>query len=147
MAGSVFSQYLPDMTDMNEIEKMMVFQYNKKSPAIGVILSILLPSAGHAYAGNWREGLFFTATQIVAFPIIPTTVCVVEQETCSIIAPTMLGTMLVIRIWEIIDAGKEVKRYNNKVYRKIFDRGPPSLSMHLQPTYQGANLTMSYSFN
>ena len=29
----------------------------------------------------------------------------------------------------------------------IFDKEPPSFSLNLQPTYKGANLTMSYAFN
>jgi len=52
-----------------------------------------------------------------------------------------------VRIFEIVDASKQVKKYNNNVYRKIFNREPPSFSMKLQPTYQGANLTMSYSLD
>ena len=52
-----------------------------------------------------------------------------------------------VRILEIVDATKEVKKYNNKLYKQIFGKEPPSFSMKLQPTYQGATLTMSYAFN
>ena len=41
----------------------------------------------------------------------------------------------------------ETEKYNNNLYRKIFNKEPPSFSLNLQPTYQGANLTMSYAFN
>ena len=149
MLGGLFAQYLPDVSQMSETEKMLVFENNKKSPALGVLFSLLLPSTGHAYAGNWREGLFFTAGQASALPIgfIMCRGAFNDENTaCEILGWTSISTMAVLRVWEIIDAGKEVKRYNNNVYRKIFDREPPSFSLNLQPTYQGANLTMSYSF-
>ena len=46
----------------------------------------------------------------------------------------------------IIDAQKEVKRYNSRVYKSIFGKEPPSISFNLQPISQGANFTMSYAF-
>ena len=50
-------------------------------------------------------------------------------------------------IIQMHDLIEETAEYNNNVYRKIFNSEPPSFSLNLQPTYQGATLTMSYSFN
>ena len=50
MVGGLFAQYLPNVSEMSETEKMLVFENNKKSPALGVVFSLLLPSTGHAYA-------------------------------------------------------------------------------------------------
>ena len=50
----------------------------------------------------------------------------------------------IIQMHDLIEKTAE---YNNNVYRKIFNSEPPSFSLNLQPTYQGANLTMSYAFN
>ena len=44
------------------------------------------------------------------------------------------------------DLIEETAEYNNNVYRKIFNSELPSFSLNLQPTYQGATLTMSYAF-
>ena len=49
-------------------------------------------------------------------------------------------------IKEWTDASKEVHRYNDRIYKEIFGKEPPSFSLNLQPTYQGANLNLSYSF-
>ena len=65
MVGSLFAQYLPDVSEMSETEKMLVFENNKKSPALGVLFSLLLPSTGHAYAKNWKRGLAFTGAQLI----------------------------------------------------------------------------------
>ena len=64
MVGSLLAQYLPDISKMSEIEKMLVFENNKKSPALGVWFSFLLSSSGHAYAGDWNRGLKFTAGEV-----------------------------------------------------------------------------------
>ena len=53
----------------------------------------------------------------------------------------------IIFFWEKIDAGKEVKKYNRRLYKSIYNQEPPSFSLNLQPTYQGATLTISYAFN
>ena len=50
-------------------------------------------------------------------------------------------------IIQMHDLIEETAEYNNNVYRKIFNSEPPSFSLNLQPTYQGANLTMSYAFD
>ena len=181
MLGSLFAQYLPDVSQMSETEKMLVFENNKKSPALGVVFSLLLPSTGHAYAKNWKRGLLFTGSQALTgitmfyFASLETTGdCSSgyeydsdyydEDKPCESLDGTIhaprgrdpmhnsilnISTILfpILIIWESVDAAKQVKKYNNNVYRKIFDREPPSFSLNLQPTYQGANLTMSYSFN
>ena len=54
------------------------------------------------------------------------------------------GFLTLCQMHDII-AGTE--EYNYKLYKKIFGKNPPSFSLNLQPTYQGANLTMSYAFD
>ena len=58
-----------------------------------------------------------------------------------------IGISVLIQIWELIDIGMETKRYNHNLYREIFGKEPPSFSLNLQPTYQGANLTLAYKFD
>ena len=54
---------------------------------------------------------------------------------------------LLILIADVVDSGFEATKYNRKLYKNIFGEEPPSFSLNFRPTYQGANLTMSYSFN
>ena len=155
MVGSLFAQYLPDVSKMSETEKMLVFENNKKSPALGVVSSFLLPSTGHAYSGNWGKGLIFFGSSFICFyysinnafdySSSPTKTTVELDWNYKSTLTFFLA--MGFRTCEIIDAGKEVKKYNNKLYKSIFGQEPPSFSLKLQPTYQGANLTMSYAFN
>ena len=159
MVGSLFAQYLPDVSNMSEVEKMMVFENNKKSVFRGVLYSGLLTSTGHAYSGKWKRGLLFSGARVGAFIIAEgfgysyDEYAVDEDGVCCGAHVTNeifyigYGVLGVLSVWEMIDAGSQVKEYNNKLYKEIFGKEPPSFSMKFQPTYQGANLTMSYSFN
>ena len=169
MFGSLFAQYLPDMSDMNETEKMLVFENNEKHPELGVIFSIFLPTSGHAYAGNWLRGIIFTGSKysaIIGGALLPEKCSTTTYPTDTFnstspsygftdiykkcetdpISYVLFGLGVVLHWWEIIDAGKEVTRYNDKLYRHIFGKEPPSISFNLQPISNGANLTMSYAF-
>jgi len=60
-----FSQIVvPDTSAMSQTEKMLWYQNEKKSPGLGVLYSFLLPTTGHAYAGDWKKGLLFKGSQI-----------------------------------------------------------------------------------
>ena len=162
MVGSLFAQNLPPQTEiekMNASGKMLLYDMNKKTPSTAIILSVLFPSIGHLYGGKWGKGLLFTSVQGVSAILSQTMYdekcrpnsswasgqsCTYTQNQWGKIATVSL---VVFKVWEIIDAKKVVKKYNRRIYRSIYGIEPPSISFKLQPTYQGATLTMSYSFN
>ena len=116
--------------------------------AIATIFSLLIPSTGHAYVGKWEKGLLITS---VSFSSIIAGIVLAQEDRQSSVRDfgvyMLFGLAVGLRIWEVIDAEKEVNKYNNRVYKTIYGKEPPSFSLNLQPTYKGANLTMSYSFN
>jgi len=144
-------------------EKQIQYNLYKKNPKTAVLISCFLPSLGHAYADNWLRGAFFLAgetTSILAglfINIIPILACPLGDPECFENARNYRGNYIgnslifivapTIYIWEKIDAYKEVEKYNNRIYKYIFKKEPPSFSLNLQPTYQGANLTLAYKFD
>ncbi len=49
---------------------MLAYYYSQiKSPPQAVLYALWLPSAGHAYAGNWGRGLLFAACEIGALVV------------------------------------------------------------------------------
>ena len=52
----------------------------------------------------------------------------------------------IMRTWELVDVLISTNNHNKKLYKSIYGEEPPPISFKLQPTYKGANLTMSYSF-
>jgi hypothetical protein len=129
-----------------------------KSPALSTVFSIILPTSGHAYAGNWKRGI-----KIIAYSaLIGTSMGVIsdalfyegDERNCesgcrqndgpSIGAAFGLG---ISYLFSVFDTSRVTREYNHNLYREIFGKEPPSFSLNLQPTYQGANLTLAYKFD
>ena len=64
LSVSVAQNIVPDTSKMTNTEKMLWYQNEKKSSGLGVLYSFLLPTAGHAYAGDWKRALLFKGSQI-----------------------------------------------------------------------------------
>jgi len=143
-----------------EATKLMLYDSQKKSGTTAVVLSCLVTSTGHAYAGNWGRGLAFTAGRI-GCSVLAITLGIEEKEVENdyyysyetTITPMyyigMLGgTMLAI--WEMVDASNEVKKYNSKLYENITGKKLP-LSFNFVPMKNGngkysPGLALSYNF-
>tara|TARA_Y100000310_G_C20107939_1_gene545760 strand:- start:53 stop:547 length:495 start_codon:yes stop_codon:yes gene_type:complete len=156
IVGSLFAQYLPPQSDiakMSSTEKLMLYNMNKKSPALGVVYGMIVPTLGHAYANNWKRGIIINGTKLGSYIlyVIYWDKAVWDEEgkedeyyrKSELFSNIFLLTV----IFDVIDSGFESNRYNKNLYRTIFGEEPPSFSLNLQPTYQGATLTMSYAFN
>lgn len=99
----------------------------KKIPAAAVGLSILLPSLGHAYAGDWNRGSKFLLLEIGAAIVIglgesqTETVdlgygITYEETSDEGIALEALGALglIAFRVWELVDAYKTAEDYNTR---------------------------------
>ena len=146
IVGSLFSQYLPPQSEieqMSSTEKLLIYNIEKKNPALSVFYSIILPSAGHAYSANWKRGIRLSSVRIGTYVLSEIFWDMDEHEISDLLRNFSIGVF----IYEFIDSGREATKYNRKLYENIFGKEPPSFSMNVQPTYQGANLTMSYALD
>jgi len=158
--NSSFAQNLPPQSEikkMNASEKILLYENNIKNPSKAITYSLLLSSYGHKYVGKWRKGLLFTSAE-AGFSLLGlyelVSGCMDQinpygSTNCEISssAYVFFGLSGFLKIWEIIDAGKEAKTFNRKLYKSIYGEEPPSISLYLEPAYQGVNLTMSYAFD
>jgi hypothetical protein len=145
--------------EVPDAQKMMIYESGKKNPTMGVILSCLLTSAGHAYADNWGRGLLFTAGRVASAVLAVTLGIQTKTETTGgyyysyteetvEITPVYyigLGLTVVLAIWEMIDASAEVDKYNKRLYDKIMGT-KSEFGMNIVPTKNGANLVFTYQF-
>ena len=144
---------------MNNAQQMMMYESQKKSEGTAMIFSCLLSSSGHAYAGNWVRGLTFTGATvgfyIAAFTLGIEENCYTESwgysnyQVCNyepngFYALGLIGAA-VTRIWEIVDAGREVKKYNLSLQKKIYG-SQPGFGMNIIPQNHGASLRLTYNF-
>jgi len=137
-------------------QQMMMYQTQKKSEGTAMLFSLIIPSGGHAYAGNWGRGLGFAASEvgliIMALSIGISENCYTESyytyEYCDYEANGLFWVgyfgAIATRFYEIFDAGKEVKKYNQKLLMQ-YGMGP-GFSMNIIPQKKGALLKLAYNF-
>ena len=138
-----------------------MYQTQKKSEGTAMLFSFIIPTGGHAYAGNWGRGLGFAATQVGLY-IAAFTIGMDEVDDCyydytygyeecysSYYEPNgifLIGIFGAIgtRFYEIFDAGKEVKKYNQQLLMRYGMN--PGFSMNIVPQKKGASLKLAYNF-
>ena len=137
-------------------QQMMMYQTQKKSEGTAMLFSFIIPSGGHAYAGNWGRGLGLAASEvgllIMAISIGFTENCsssyysayeYCDYEPNGLFWVGYLGA-IATRFYEIFDAGKEVKKYNNQLLMQYGLN--PAFSMNIIPQKKGATLQLAYNF-
>jgi hypothetical protein len=135
-----FSQIVvPDTSVMSQTEKMLWYQNEKKSPSLGVLYSFLLPTAGHAYAGDWKRALLFKGSQIGMVFLhyslynkawgervenqhgkgrYPDYDASIEERAYY----PLFAVVFILLPLEYYDVTKTVKKYNQQLYEKLFGK-------------------------
>ena len=148
--GSVFGQNLPTQPEIEKMtiaEKKLLYTLNKKHPNLTVLLEFILPTAGYIYADkkNWETGILHRIVELTAIDLAykyDNT----DSPNAFFNSKITIGVAIFIHLYELYNVKKITNDYNNNLSRKIFGEAQAELSFNLQPTYQGANLTMSYAF-
>lgn len=135
---------------------MIEFEMEKKEPWGAVAGAFLLPSVGHAYAGDWGRGLKFLGGEFLALLVMSEAASdnitrysynyysgytYYEEGTdndwlIGVGAITLIG----LRIWEHVDAYKTAKDYNKNLYRKL------SLLPVVSAENKSVGMKLSYNF-
>ena len=126
---SVGQIIVPDTSKMTNTDKMLWYQNEKKSPARAFFYSWLIPTSGHAYAGDWKRGLKYPAYQCASI-----TAGILyfnkgkigtgsyrsskSERTLWVVLPLCIG----IRVSEFLDVSKAVNDYNQHLYAKLFGK-------------------------
>ena len=147
-----FTQVVPDTSKMTMAEKMMWYNNEKKSAARGIFYSFLIPTTGHAYAGNWKRGLIIKGAQVTLFiigalvneeghgkwdddhyqsnkrintssdgmvPGYPN----YNEDLITVSTVIAIGILLSYPL-DLYDVARTVKKYNRKLYKKLFGKYP-----------------------
>ena len=150
MIGSLFGQNLPTQSAIEKMtitEKMMLYNLEKKSPSTAALWEFIIPTAGYIYVdrGKWEDGFMHRIVELIAILAASNHDYVNHQNT--FFNSSILGGIAVfIHFYEFYNVNKLTTNYNNNLYRNIYGK-EPNISLKLQPTYEGANLTMSYALN
>lgn len=142
-----------------DMKKMMLYDQEKKSPGTAYTLAAFLPSIGHLYAGEFGIGLLFLGGEVLCTVLA---VNGIKEETVwyngaytgNLYSSTQmeitsaywigLAGLLVLRVWEIFDAGAAAKRYNRQLLKDIESN---QYQITIAPTRgSGLQLSLSYAF-
>ena len=157
---------LPSLTEktepveLDDAQKIALYERSKKSSGTSIPLSLIMPSAGHAYTHNWGRGLLFAAGRVGGVVLAFT------AGTKDVYQSTPLGSgygyvynqqteytgwfyigiasTIGLTIWEAIDASTEVDRYNERLSKRII--GEKSIGVNIVPSKVGPRVQFSYSF-
>ena len=148
----MYSQDLPskeEILKLNSSEKMKLYELNKQSPMINMLLSSAIPTIGHYKVGNWKKGRKIVTRGViitVSTSLILGLLSGGEKEGAILAGITLIGGLGTTIIRQALDAGNETEKYNKKLHENIFGETPPQMGLNLQPNSQGANLTFAYFF-
>lgn len=132
--------------DTSMTNKQFQYTLEKKSPTTAIILSLLLPSAGHIYTGNAGVGLAFLGGELICLYLAIEELEYQSRKPNDRSDLQLYGGLVGfvgLRIWEIIDASNSADRYNNELYKKIFNK---EKSVSLKYLEKGKLLRFEYNF-
>ena len=122
----------------------------RQVPFENMLRGYLFPTWGHSKINKWKRGAKIYIGGLLISMGLGIAIDAISQKTEDNDPAGFIYTMLggaITHIWCIVDVGKQTKIYNENLYRKIYQKEPPTLSLNIQPKYQGANLIMTYSFH
>jgi hypothetical protein len=96
--------------------KWQLYNAESKNPWLAVGAAWLMPTLGHAYAGDWGRGLPFFGAEVLGLALMMSSV-----DTDSVNSGTAsagVAILMVARIWEYIDAYGTAEDSNRKLKEK-----------------------------
>ena len=138
------------LSSLNNTEAMLYYQSERLSPIQAVIYQATFPTLGYAYANNWEKGINLELFRMMSLAVAIYGLSWSDKKNDWNNQPfgyLGLFSLVGVSVYQFIDVYKVAKSYNSKLYHSLFGTNPPEFSLNLQPTYQGANLTMSYAFD
>ena len=122
---------------------------SEKSPLGAAFLEYLLPTAGYAYAGDWRRGVPSAAVRLIGFAMIMSDVAPrispfssSSSRPCEENCKWGLGLAAVGTVWAMVDAARTAQRENRRHHERTTGL---MFSPDLRPAGLGARLHVSIS--
>ena len=114
--GGVFAQNLPlqsEIEEMTSAEKILLYQNMKQYPIDNMMRSYFLPTIGHYRVNNWGRGAkIYFGGLLISVGLGISLESVLQKNENEGYMYAMIGGVIT-HIWQIVDAGKETKKYKN----------------------------------
>ena len=127
----------------DDTHKKELYETTKKNSTSVALISMILPSAGHASVHQWNRGLLFASGRVGG---------VVYAYTFGVNNIAHKGDLFYVgiavtvgfTIWEMMDVSDEVGRYNDHLHKTIFGETP--VGLNIVPSKNGPQFQLSYTF-
>lgn len=104
--------------EMNIDTKWRIYNAESKNPWLAVGAAWLLPTMGHAYAGNWGRGLPFLGVEAASLALMMSSISSTGSSVNTSQYGLGLGVFLVARVWEYFDAYTTAEEFNKELKTK-----------------------------
>lgn len=109
-------------------QKLILYQLSKKDPAVAVFYTLMCPTLGHAYAGNWGRSILPATFRVAGFVLAISSP--VDQSTGQLSSLFWVGMSVtfICEIIEMVDAAYAVQDFNDSLLKNIMDDSKFDLS-------------------
>ena len=104
--------------EMSVDTKWRLYTSESKNPWIAVGAAWLVPTMGHAYAGNWGRGLPFLGVEAASLAVMVSSISSTGSSVNASQYGLGLGVLLVARVWEYMDAYATAEDANKELKTK-----------------------------
>jgi len=101
--------------EMGTDTKWKLYNAESKNPWLAVGAAWFIPTAGHAYAGNWGRGLPFLGVEAASLALMMSSISSTGSTVNTSQYGLALGVFMVARIWEYFDAYSTAEDANKEL--------------------------------
>ena len=159
-----FSQEF-DYSKMSDAEKIMMYSEMKKSPVAAYFLECLVPTAGYAYADEWKRGLKVKGLSLLTmlagagitelkpgykYDSNGNNITGDRNFMYHVWEPLGLGVFsigVIGYLYSYYDAINQTSKYNKRLKRQIFGKKKNKMKASLYPLQDGAGISLTYLIN
>ncbi|MCD4812904.1 hypothetical protein K8S19_04355 [bacterium] len=100
----------------NLSEACRLYSANRKEPMLAMSCAALLPSSGHAYAGDWGRGFFFMVPEILCLVVAFAPIEGIDPTLKSL---SLFPAFLIVKGIEMYDAAMTTEDSNEQLRKKL----------------------------
>ena len=156
IVGCLCAKNLPSKLEIEKLskeQKMSLYDKHRIKPFNNILISYVVPTLGHHRINQGDKSIniykYGLGISFIVFGFLEMSGQGSEVPYGYFsLMPTefnFITSFYLIHFWQLFDVGKQTKKYNENLYKSIFGKEPPKISLELQPDFNGLNLSMTYS--
>ena len=110
-----------EIEKMTSSERILLYQTMQQEPIENMVRGYFFPTLGHSRINQWERGAkIYLGGLLISLGSGILLESALKQDEPSGFIYAMIGATIT-HIWQIVDAGKETKKYNRRLYKSIYE--------------------------